>query len=220
MKRSLLASVSVLALTVSASATPPAPLWTGFYLGVNAGGVWSHASTNINDNAGNVSASTANASSATFGGQAGYNWQAQSWVYGLEVDWNWLNSSGTSPTAGFPGFNFSSKLSSLATGRGRVGYAMGMAGDWLPYVTAGVALGQVTNSVPDLFFGYQESKIKVGWTAGAGIEHMFAQHWTAKVEALYVDLGSSTVQGFGGAGYTGRFSNTAFIARAGVNYKW
>jgi outer membrane immunogenic protein len=29
----------------------------------------------------------------------------------------------------------------------------------------------------------------VGWTAGGGVEWMLAQHWTAKIEYLYADLG-------------------------------
>lgn len=237
MKQTLLASVSVVALTVAAAAADlptapsrmpykapiaaPARTWTGFYLGVNGGVLWHRAKTDIVDQIGDTTSSTVNASGATFGGQVGYNWQYQAWVFGVEGDWNWVNSSGTGTFPTFaPNFIFSSKISSLATGRGRIGYAMGAAGDWLPYVTGGVAAGKVNNFIPALFGGYQDNKTKVGWTAGGGIEHMFDPHWSAKVEALYVDLGSSTVQGFFGAGYSGRFNNTAVIARAGVNYKW
>jgi outer membrane immunogenic protein len=77
------------------------------------------------------------------------------------------------------------------------------------------------------------STTRAGWTAGAGLEWMFAQHWSAKAEYLYYDLGSVTFNN-GSLAYTnGSFtpaggpvvissqSTTKFtgnIARVGVNY--
>jgi len=67
------------------------------------------------------------------------------------------------------------------------------------------------------------SKTKVGWTAGAGAEWMFARNWSAKLEYLYVDLGSDSAIGnftppdpnFK-VGYT--WNARENIARVGVNY--
>jgi len=39
------------------------------------------------------------------------------------------------------------------------------------------------------------SKTKVGWTAGAGAEWMFARNWSAKLKYLYIDLGSASAIG-------------------------
>jgi outer membrane immunogenic protein len=36
-----------------------------------------------------------------------------------------------------------------------------------------------------------------GWTAGGGVEWMFAQNWSAKLEYLYYDLGK--IQMYGGS---------------------
>ncbi len=36
------------------------------------------------------------------------------------------------------------------------------------------------------------SQTRIGWTAGAGVEWLFATRWSAKVEYLYYDLGSVT----------------------------
>jgi opacity protein-like surface antigen len=60
-----------------------------------------------------------------------------------------------------------------------------------------------------------------GWTLGAGLEAALAPNWTAKVEYLYVDLGSFNCGLNCGAGLVN--DNVSFrtnILRAGVNYKF
>ncbi len=240
MKRSLLASVSVLALSFGALSfgalaadlpTRPAPTykapiavpawsWTGFYLGINGGGVWHRAKAHTSDTAPSDDFSTLNSSGGTFGGQVGVNWQLQHLVLGVEADWNWVDAGGSASFVFFPGANpFLSKLSSLATVRGRLGFTI--TPPTMIYATGGFAAGRVNNQAPNMMGGFPDDhQTKTGWTAGGGIEHMFTPNWTAKAEALYVDLGRSTVQGFFGPGYVGRYTNTAVIARAGLNYKW
>jgi outer membrane immunogenic protein len=69
------------------------------------------------------------------------------------------------------------------------------------------------------------SKTKVGWTAGAGAEWMFARNWSAKLEYLYVDLGSDSAIGnftppdpnFK-VGYT--WHTRENTVRVGVNYRF
>jgi outer membrane immunogenic protein len=233
MKRSLLASVSVLALTLNATAADlgarpvpvkapvvaaPAWSWTGFYIGINGGGVWHRAKADVNDGVGNFDNATVKAFGATFGGQAGFNWQVDRIVLGVEADWNWVDASDTASFAVNPAAVFSSKLSSLATVRGRLGVTMSPT---MIYATGGFAAGKVNNLVPTRFGGFSNSEFKTGWTAGGGIEHMFARNWTVKAEALYVDLGKSTATNNNTpAGYAGRFTNTAVIARGGINFKW
>ena len=56
------------------------------------------------------------------------------------------------------------------------------------YGTAGLAYGELKGE----FLGLEENKTLVGWTAGAGIEYGFTQNWSAKLEYLYMDLGSRT----------------------------
>jgi outer membrane immunogenic protein len=232
MKRSLLASVSVLALTLNATAADlsarpmpvkapvvaaPAWSWTGFYIGINGGGVWHRARADVDPAVAGSDSATVKAFGATFGGQVGANWQVDRFVLGIEADWNWVDASDTANFTVVPDFNFSSKLSSLVTVRGRVGITLSPT---MIYATGGFAAGKVNNFVPARFGGFSDSDVKTGWTAGGGIEHMFARNWTVKGEALYVDLRDSTVQGNDGPGYVGRFTNTAVIARGGVNFKW
>ena len=148
--------------------------WTGFYIGINGGGVWHRAKADANDNSPFplIDNSTVKASGATFGGQAGFNWQVQRFVLGIEADWNWVDASGTAAFTNFLAFNFSSKLSSLATVRGRVGITLSPT---MIYATGGFAAGKVNNFAPSLFGGFSDSEVKTGWTAGGGVEHMLAR---------------------------------------------
>jgi outer membrane immunogenic protein len=62
---------------------------------------------------------------------------------------------------------------------------------------------------------------KAGWTIGAGLEAALARNWTAKVEYLYVDLGSFNCGLNCGAGFvTDNVSFHTNLLRAGVNYKF
>ena len=127
MKKVLLAAASLAAFAGSALAAdlptrkepayvpPPPPLWTGFYVGLNAGGTFGNNSApnattwNINQSGGNASLVSAallsgsgfNNGNAAFigGGQMGYNWQfpygAMGFVYGVEADIQGIAGSGS-----------------------------------------------------------------------------------------------------------------------------
>jgi outer membrane immunogenic protein len=63
------------------------------------------------------------------------------------------------------------------------------------YVTGGLAYGNVVTNVsqnPGALSAVTASanQIKAGWTVGGGIEAALIGNWSAKVEYLYVDLGS------------------------------
>ena len=67
--------------------------WSGFYIGINGGGVWSHKCWDNNNLGGIVVAPVVaegchDATGGTVGGQIGYRWQAASWVFGLEAQGN------------------------------------------------------------------------------------------------------------------------------------
>ena len=100
------AALSV-ALLVARSAQADG-IWSGFYVGANAGYAWGNADNNLAiadgpginchfcaGGAGNDAGLVQAAGSPGFdpkgftgGAQIGYNWQAQNWVYGLEADFN------------------------------------------------------------------------------------------------------------------------------------
>lgn len=178
------------------------------------------------------------------GGTAGYNWQVNpNWVVGVEGDIDWVSAKRSFatplllvPPAVVPlGTAYSRELDWLATFRGRVGFLA--APSVLLYGTAGGAVGQVKVSnrficpgcappaqTEATTFATNDSTAG-GWTAGAGVEWMFAPAWTFKAEYLYVDLGhhSSTIiytYGPNISTLTSSVKDTYNIARVGVNYKF
>jgi outer membrane immunogenic protein len=183
--------------------------WTGFYAGINAG--YGFGTSGWSDPPG----TSVKPKGALFGGTLGYNYQVGSLVYGLEGDFDWSGVKGTADCV--PGLiTCETRNRWLATFRGRVGYAFDR---WLPYITGGGAYGTVKATATD-FTGTvlaTESKSRLGWAFGAGLEYAFLGNWTAKIEYLYVDLGSFD------AGVAPFATNVNFkenIVRAGLNYKF
>jgi outer membrane immunogenic protein len=223
MKRTLIGTVAALSLSVTAAMAADIPAkapaysppivtaynWTGFYVGINGGGAWGHSSWN------GVPASM-NTSGGLVGATIGYNLQSGPWVFGVEGDIDWANITGntTLPPGTFCGPGCSTKTDWLGTVRGRVGYAVDRL---LPYVTGGLALGDIKASQPG-FAG--ASGTKAGWTVGAGLEFPVAGPWTAKAEYLYVDLGSINCA----AGVCDQTANNVnhhmSVVRAGLNYRF
>src|ERR1700743_1666376 len=99
--------------------------WTGFYVGGNAGWLWS-ASNNVSNVGTDTGAGGLGASLNTVGSipqslkqsyngfiggaQAGYNWQVDKWVIGLEADIDGVNARSTASFV-FPGNAVSVPLS-------------------------------------------------------------------------------------------------------------
>ncbi len=146
---------------------PPPFTWTGFYIGVNAGGIW---------NSGGNSQTTLFAGSIPFasfqlanvfpngslgssnsgfigGGQAGYNWQTGAFVLGVETDFdgttlhkdiNVIGVNFIEPVRGLNDFftaNSSIRLNWLGSTRARVGYVVTPDNRLMLYGTGGFAYG-------------------------------------------------------------------------------
>lgn len=220
MKRVLLACVSVLALggVAAAADLPPSPApgpyykapayvqpfsWTGFYLGVNGGGAWGTSKW--------TTPGSIDTSGGLVGGTIGYNYQMNQVVLGIEGDVDWADINGTVTNAVCP-FGCKTSDTWLSTVRGRLGYA---ADRFMPYVTGGLAVGNIEASVP----GFASTNTtNTGWTVGGGIEFAIAGHWSAKAEYLYVDLGNTNVPVTGAP--TQNVTFTANVFRGGINYRF
>ena len=77
------------------------------------------------------------------GGTAGYNYQLDQAVIGIEGDVDWSSINGTTNNSCPLGCKTSNSW--LATLRGRLGYA---GGRFMPFVTGGAAFGDIRASSP------------------------------------------------------------------------
>jgi len=187
--------------------------WTGFYLGLNGGGAFNSIKWfSVPDGIGG----TQSAASGLIGGTAGYNLQANDpVVVGFEgdIDWSSLQRTVSPPTC-LAGCQLA--LPWLATARLRIGYAFGR---FLPYVTGGIALGNMQANVVGDPFGAQTGR-NLGWTAGAGLEYVISGPLRAKIEYLHVDLNGfncgTSCSAVGGPVSFNLYSN---IVRVGLNYR-
>ena len=179
--------------------------WTGFYAGVNFGHGWGTSTWQV------LPGTTISPKGFMFGGTLGYNYQIGSFVWGIETDLDW---SGVKGSVACGGLTCETSNNYLGTVRGRIGYAFDR---FLPYFTGGLAYGDIkaTASLPPL--AVSASKSKLGWTIGGGLEYAFLGNWSAKLEYLYVDLGSADL------GIAPAINNVSFkenILRFGLNYKF
>jgi outer membrane immunogenic protein len=191
--------------------------WTGFYAGVNAGGVIgvSNAKTaSVYSSTGYFQTTSVPAVNSTGnqnpnpdgeagGAQFGYNWQiAPRWVLGAEADFGAFETNGSaSGTTVYPccspyTFTIAQVVSThwLTTVRPRLGYTVGTRS--LLFVSGGAAetLLHYSSLFTDTDTSANESAstsvLKTGWTAGAGWEYALSNHWSARAEYLYTGFGT------------------------------
>lgn len=187
---------------------PPIYNWTGFYLGANAG----YGFGNSNWTAAGTSIGSFNTSGALVGGTIGGNFQAGPAVFGIEGDADWSNLTGTNNSA-LCGVGCQTQSNFLGTVRGRVGYGLDRV---LLYGTGGAAFGNVQAGFSG---GPFSSTNAVGWTAGGGVEFAITPRLTAKVEYLYVNLGTGQcTTACGGTAINVKLNEN--LVRLGVNYKF
>lgn len=160
--------------------------WTGGYVGVVGGINRLLGDTNIPNY--DPSGYNADSTSASIGGQVGYQYQfPNNFVLGAEARLVAVFNKGSDPT---------SSTESVAAGANyqgdvvvKAGYAMGR---FLPYVKGGAAFIHLNNvgyqepgggGVNDLSHGY------AGWTIGAGFDYALNDKWIAGFDYAYADFG-------------------------------
>jgi outer membrane immunogenic protein len=241
MKKALLASVSLGALALAngaqaadlaarpvySKAPVAAPIWswTGFYVGATVGGASarSNISNPSNDYFFPVGSSFNSDQSGVIGGiEAGYNWQVNSLVLGIEGDISAasLNRSTSAGTLAQPTDTFNGNMTALSTLRGRIGWAFDRV---LIYGTGGVAFANLQDQYSSPAFGFTTGpgSSVTGWTAGGGVEFALSGNWTAKVEYLHVGFPSRSASAAPfNPPYLFAFKDSLDIGRVGINYKF
>ena len=212
MKKFLLATVGLLALGIAAPASaadiapytkappppPPVPIydWSGFYIGGNGGGGFSHKCWEVTNFRGTVapfSEGCHEANGGVVGGQIGYRWETAGWVWGLEAQGDWADLRGSNVSFFIPAWTNNSKVEAFGLFTGQIGYAWNNV---LWYVKGGGAVtgdqfrGTVTTTGA-LFDSANQTRW--GGTVGTGVEVGFAPNWSVAFEYDHLFMGNQNV---------------------------
>jgi outer membrane immunogenic protein len=229
------ASAADMAYKAAPVAMAPAPFsWTGFYVGANVGGAWT--GNNGGSDFGplfppfivlapqaaiptlipgqlDVLGGGGRRSGFIGGGQIGYNYQVNQFVFGVEADavGTDLKGSSASATRSFgPPILLATvnqtvtvdfgRIDWMASFRGRAGFAVNQA---LFYVTGGAAVAGIGGSTTTVVNGpgiaipagtfvatNGGSTTRWGWTVGGGVEWAFSQNWSVAGEYRHTDFGN------------------------------
>jgi outer membrane immunogenic protein len=204
--------------------------WTGFYIGGNAGAVFSDLNvTDVGNGSGSFAtggvrgqAFSLNSVNFLGGAQAGYNYEIGMGVFGVEGDLGYMGFHGSGLDPG----TASSTVVGVNSGlygdiAGRAGFAIGPT---LIYAKGGWAFfdGKDTfNTASAAFTSSASTGMFDGWTAGGGLEYAVAPDWTVKAEYLHFDFGLQTFNVLATGG-TFPFTEklTADTLKVGFNYRF
>ena len=218
--------------------------WTGLYLGGHIGAGFGNSS--FSDSAGPpIYGGTVRSTTASGGGQIGYNWQipGSAFVLGIEADADLISSNGSGTCFASSGFFISAncRVRPDAGGSftGRLGYATGKSGRTLLYVKGGLAwLDETIDITTNGTLPYSPTSLdgmRWGWTVGAGIERALTPAWSLRLEYDYANFGDVSMatptsffqvlppSPFGyvqTAGGTTSVSQSLQTVKVGLNYKF
>jgi outer membrane immunogenic protein len=189
--------------------------WTGFYIGGYAGGLW--GDKDWVEVVGPVPGGSIHPNYSGFigGGQVGFNYQFDRWVFGIEGEWGGTNASGNTRCISSAAVTCGVELNWVAMLTGRVGFTVDRA---LIYAKGGGVWVQEDYPVaPGTPGAITLNNTRDGWTIGGGVEYAFTPNWSAKIEYNYLDLGTNRLN-FAGA--VEDITQRAHIAKIGLNYRF
>jgi outer membrane immunogenic protein len=214
--------------------------WTGFYLGGHLGGGWAKSDwfEDFTQSATGAPVGTQDASISPAGfiggGQVGFDYQAGWLVLGIQADADLASLKGKQgncfPTIGAANPNICSALiESMGTVTGRVGAAFDRT---LFYLLGGFAWEH--ERLDDLCIACNTGgrdilarsvTTRAGWTAGAGLEYVFAGNWSAFLQYNYMrfgtrDLQFTTTLQDGTPPFTVDVRDHIHVVKAGINYRF
>jgi len=246
MKTTLLGALGLIALGAASASAADVPArtyakapamiatisdWSGFYLGINAGGGSSHKCwTNTNSL---VAATVPNASEGCHyatgglaGGQIGYRLQSAAWILGLEAQGDWSNLKGSNTSTFVPGATNQTRVNALGLFTGQVGYAWNNV-LWYLKGGAAVANDKYTGIATATGVAFdQASGTRWGGVIGTGIELSFAQNWSVGADYSHLfmaDRSLTLTTTTAPAGVPSRIDTIrqdVDIGTVRVNYRW
>jgi len=233
---SLAASSAIAADLPSRKIAPVAPVmtvapvfsWTGLYAGVNGGYGFSANGSKVKSSVyaarpGRPGRSVRSDRKGGFvgGGQLGYNYQIGSVVVGLETD---INYADLRQRVNAGRYDARTRVNWFGTVRPRIGFLP--TERLMVFGTGGLAYGDVSTKAERGAVNFvrsgKDSKVRVGWTLGGGLEYALTDNVSLKGEYDYVDLGSKKLRLAGVGGVSdGASRKTQFhVIRAGLNYRF
>jgi outer membrane immunogenic protein len=206
------AATAMLASPLAAQQASPA--WSGFYAGLNAGGMWGTTTAPLTLN-GAPGGFNGVGSGFVGGAQAGYNYLAGPVLLGGEIDFQGSTyATGLNGGAGPSAINATERMPWFSTMRLRAGYPVGSV---MPYVTGGAVWGQHTLDGGVFNVGpFSTSTTFWTWTVGGGVEGMIADRWSLKLEYLYMGTPSTSLAPPGTTSVNE--SSAGNLIRIGANY--
>ncbi|QIG98151.1 MULTISPECIES: outer membrane protein [Bradyrhizobium] len=240
MRKFLAAAVSFAAIAMGAApasaadmavkAPPPAPLpviynWSGFYIGANGGWGQSRNCWDFVGVAGTVIGDGCRErSGGLVGGQIGYRWQANQWVFGLEAQGDWADLSSQRASIIAPAFSTRTTTDGIGLFTGQIGYAWNAS---LLYVKGGAAVTSNRFSILSTLTGAElasASATRWGGTVGVGWEYGFAPNWSAGIEYDHLFMGNAnnsfSVVNPIVAGALNRISQDVDMVTLRINYRF
>ena len=175
-------------------APPPvvAPIynWTGFYIGANGGWGNSHNCWDFVTAGGAVVANGCrDASGGIIGGQIGYRWQMNQFVFGLEAQGDWADLNASRVSLINPAFSTRTRVNGIGLFTGQIGYAWNAA---LLYLKGGAAVTgnryDIFNTIGGLTLASADAT-RWGAAVGVGFEYGFAPNWSVGVEYDHLFMG-------------------------------
>lgn len=128
---------------------------------------------------------------------------------GLEANYSFLDNSSNGNTVFGTGSPFNNR--GLGSVTGRLGYTWGPA---MLYAKGGYAWADT-----ELTNGFSGDMGRDGYTVGGGMEYLFTQNWSGKIEYQYYDFGNGALTAPNGAPFgTGR--NEEHTVKVGLNYRF
>lgn len=231
----LLSGAALVLMSAGAQAAdiiePTAYDWTGPYIGLQGGYGWDETDVNGNGDCGCVGRPPPLAIDSdpveppgndgsiglegfVGGVHAGYNWQPDSFVLGIEGDIEYSDMDGDTDT---PFGTIKEDIDWIGSLRLRAGFAMDRA---LIYATGGLAVGEVDMRISDVDFGSNDATDTAwGWTIGAGIEYAITDDLSASLEYRYTDLDDTKLDSTTPEiGTEVEFENTFQAVRVGLSW--
>jgi outer membrane immunogenic protein len=242
MKKFLLGTVGLMALGMAAPASaadlaarpytkapPPilAPIydWSGFYIGANGGWGQSHSCVDFITAVGTVANGCGDRSGGVAGGQVGYRWQSNQFVFGLEAQGDWADLKNTRVSLFDPTLSTTAKTDAIGLFTGQLGWAWNAT---LLYVKGGAAVTRNRLDIFDTFTGIglvSTDNTRWGGTVGVGLEYGFAPNWSVGVEYDHLFMGDannsfSTASPRLAAVLNDRISQDVDMVTVRVNYRF